>query len=443
LKKNADDQRTWRLFAVFALAMLVRTAYLLSIRHAPFFEHLVTEPARYDAWARDIVRGVAPVRPPFDEGPAYPYFIALVYAIAGHVVFAVTTLQALMDSASCVLVAATAERIAGTRAAWIAGIGAALYGPMIYFAGQLEPATLTVFVTSVAIFLTPVRKGSRRAWLICGAVWALAMLVRSEMILALPFVLIHAWRCGKREGLASVAAPAAGLLAITLAINAASSGHAVLLTTGSGVNFWIGNNEQADGVSPFVEGPMLRTAHEIERQTSDAVVADGLFRDRALSFIAHEPGRALALAGKKALWLCADRELPNAMDIERQEKDSFVFALRVLPLRFGMILPLALAGIASRRKKLPLHLLAPLAVAFVVAVVFFTCARFRMVASPALLVFASLAFEPTQREEIWKKVAAAVLGALLAFANVGDVRGYRIKAIDDMTQTLYVTARNG
>ena len=261
--------------------MLLRAAYLLSIRHAPFFEHLVTEPARYDAWARDIVRGVAPLRPPFDEGPAYPYFVALVYAIAGHNTFAVATLQALMDAASCALVAATAERISGqARAAWIAGVLAALYGPMIYFTGQLEPATMTIFATSLALFLTPLRKAKSRDWILCGVAWALAMLVRSEMILALPFVLAHAWRVEKRAAVVRVAAPAAALLAITLAINASSSRHAVLLTTGSGVNLWIGNNERADGVNPFVEGPMRQTTHEIERQTSDAVVADGLFRDR-------------------------------------------------------------------------------------------------------------------------------------------------------------------
>ena len=442
MKKIADDQRIWRLFAVFAIAMLARAVYLLSIRHAPFFDHLVTEPARYDAWARDIVRGVAPVRPPFDEGPAYPYFVALVYAIAGHNVFAVTTLQALMDAGSCVLVAATAERMSGARAAWIAGVLAALYGPMIYFTGQLEPATMTVFVTSLALFLTPVRSATRLDWIVCGAMWAIAMLVRSEMILALPIVFFHAWRIERREALvATTAAPAIGLLVITLAINAASSGHAVLLTTGGGVNFWIGNNAHADGVNPFLEGgPMRQVAHEIERQTSDAVVADGLFRDRGLSFIAHEPARAFALFAKKALWLFSDRELPNAMDIERQERASFLFALPIFPLRFGMVFPLALAGIVTRGKKIPAHLFAPIAIAFVVAVVFFTCARFRMVMSPALFVFAAFAFDSKLLH--WKKIVAAVLGAFLAFANIGDVRGYRIKEIDELMQTLYI-ARGG
>src|SRR5262249_8061779 len=96
-----DAELAWLAGAVLAAALLVRTLYLLSIRHGFFSEHLVTEPARYDAWARAIVQGVAPAQPPFDEAPAYPYFLSVVYRLAGHRIFAVTALQALLDSISC------------------------------------------------------------------------------------------------------------------------------------------------------------------------------------------------------------------------------------------------------------------------------------------------------------------------------------------------------
>jgi hypothetical protein len=33
---------------VFAVALLVRVLYVLSIRHAVFFDHLQTEPLHYD-----------------------------------------------------------------------------------------------------------------------------------------------------------------------------------------------------------------------------------------------------------------------------------------------------------------------------------------------------------------------------------------------------------
>ena len=87
----AHDRSRTALLGVFALALFVRILYVVSIRHAFFFDHLVTEPAFYDGWARAIIAGEAHVHLPFDEAPGFAWFVALVYAIAGHSVFAVAT----------------------------------------------------------------------------------------------------------------------------------------------------------------------------------------------------------------------------------------------------------------------------------------------------------------------------------------------------------------
>ena len=441
--KSTSESRAWQLGAVFVVALLVRTIYLLSIRHAVFFDHLVTEPARYDAWAMDIVRGLAPARPPFDEGPAYPYFVALVYAIAGHDHFAVTAVQAILDAASCAAIAAVAMRVRPTeRIGWIAGMLAAFFGPMIYFTGQIEPATLAVFAVSFAMLATPLGPGGSaapRAWLVAGAAWAAALLVRSEMLVALPLLFAHVWLVGKRAALARACLAPAALLACSLAINAASSGHAVLLTTGSGLNLWIGNSEHADGTNPFLDDEMEATAREIETQTSDAVVADGLFRERALAAMRASPSRAARLMAKKFVWLWTDRELPNAIDVEWQEKQSFVFALPFFPLRFGVLFALACAGVVVMRRRLRsvVVLFAPVAVAVVVAVVFLTCARFRMVLAPSLAIFAAAAIDALKDpRELRAPAVAFALAALLAWSNVGGVRTHRLRALDENTRAL-------
>jgi 4-amino-4-deoxy-L-arabinose transferase-like glycosyltransferase len=440
---------------VLAIALFVRTAYLLSIRHAFFFEHLVTEPQRYDAWAMDIVRGLAPARPPFDEGPAYPYFVALVYSIAGHNRFAVVALQALLDATSCAALATIASRAApkSPRVGWIAGVLAALFGPMIYFTGQLEPATLAVFAVTLAILATPTTaKATPRAWLWAGAAWALALLVRSEIVLGLPVVLAHAWLLGRRVALWRASVAPAVLLAGSLAINAASSGHAMLLTTGSGVNLWIGNNESADGTNPFVEGPMEATAREIESKTSDAVVADAMFRERALSAMERSKGRAAGLLVRKFVWLWTDRELPNAIDIEWQEKQSFLFALPFsllrLPLGFGVVFTLACAGVVLARRRLRslVVLFTPVAIAACVAIAFFTNARFRLVLAPSLVVFAALAVDGAWNlrmspKKLLAPAVAAAFAALISFGDWYGVREHRLTAIDENTRALENAAK--
>src|SRR4051812_19163673 len=96
---------------VFAAALVVRVLYVISIRDASFVLHLQTEPAHYDEWARAIVAGHAPVHLPFDEAPAFSYFVALVYRIAGPSVIAVALVQAVLGAAACVAIASVARRL--------------------------------------------------------------------------------------------------------------------------------------------------------------------------------------------------------------------------------------------------------------------------------------------------------------------------------------------
>lgn len=254
--------------------------------------------------------------------------------------------------------------------------------------------------------------------------------------------------------MARMAVLPAAILAASLLVNCVSSGHAVLLTTGSGVNLWIGNNATADGVNPFVEGPLATTAQEVEAQTADAVIADGFFRDRAVAFVRGEPGRAARLALRKLLWLWTDRELPNAMDVDWQTRQSWIFFPPVFPLRFGVILPLAALGVALGRSKLPRLVLvfAPVFTGVVVAVAFFTNARFRLVFAPSLLLLAAVGVDGVRqlaaaRSKDLRKatvpLAAFLLGVLLSWNDFDGVKAYRIAEIDDNTRALERGAAEG
>lgn len=427
--------------AVFAGALLVRLLYILSIRHAFFFDHLQTEPQRYDAWAAAILRGAAPAVPPFDEAPAYPYLVALLYALFGRGIAVVAFAQAGIDAASCAALSLIGRRWNGAGTGWVTGVLAALYGPLIYFTGQLEPATLAVFAVSLALWATPEATDGRPArWSIAGAVWAAALLVRSEIVLALPLLLLHAWLSGGRRLLARAAAAPALLLCASMTLNAVSSHHLVLLTTGSGVNLWLGNNPQADGVNPFLHGPLQKVAHEVGAQARDAVEADAHFRDHALAFFRQQPGTALHLVLRKFLWLWTARELPNATDIDWQTGQSWLFHPPWFPPGHGVLLPLCVAGalLLGRGWRQRLLLAAPLAIGIGTSVLFFTNARFRLVMAPAQILLAGLALTyvarqlPAWRErrsELARAAAGAALGLVAAWANFYNVRGYQIPQI--------------
>jgi tetratricopeptide (TPR) repeat protein len=427
--------------AIFAAALLVRALYLASIWKAYFFAHPQTEPLRYHRWASAILEGLAKFSPPFDEAPGYVYFVAAIYRLFGQRPAAVAVAQAVLGALACVALAAAARRLSGPRAGLIAGGLAALYGPLIYCTGEMVPSTLMMLAVAVALAATPMGEGAPAGnWWAAGATWGTALLVRSEALAAIPVLLLHAGLSGGRRAVFRAALVPAALLATSLAVNHAASDRWVLLTSGAGVNLWIGNNPHADGVNPFIHGPLIPAVAEVRAASRDQVEADDAFLRRALSSIRAEPGRALRLLLRKLAWTFSDRELPNTADIDWQTAQSWLFHPPWFPLRFGYLLSLAAAGavLFGRRWRTALILAAPIAIGIATCALFFTNARFRLVLVAAIIPLAAIAVEEliaalAQRRKPALLVLPSLTAALavaLAWADLDGLRAYRIPQLD-------------
>ncbi|HVO22621.1 MAG TPA: tetratricopeptide repeat protein [Candidatus Margulisiibacteriota bacterium] len=430
----AKGQASHPWMVVFAAAFGLRLLYVLSIHNAYFFQQLQTEALHYHQWASLILGGRAPL-PPFEQSPGYPYAVAAVYALCGHSVTAVAVVQALLDAATCMLLAVLGGRWFGARAGLIAGGLAAVYGPLIYFAGQMLPSTLFVFTAVAAL-----AAGAFGAVTAAGCLWAAALLVRSEIVLAIPFVLFDVWSRGGRGALVRIAAPVVLSVALMVGFNAAGSGRFVLFTTSGGVNLWLGNNPHADGVNPFIYGPLESVTEEVRAQATTGVEADRIFRRHAVTFIRDSPGDALRLLWKKLLWTLSDRELPNTDDIEWVTAHSWLFWRPVFPLSFGMLLPLACAGavVVGRQWRQCASLAGLFITGLVTGVVFFTNARFRLILVPPVSLLAAVALDrlpgmlaawPRRRGRLIGAGAALTTGAVLAWGDFYGVRAYRIPQI--------------
>jgi hypothetical protein len=438
---------------MFVIAFLFRLAYFVSIRRQYFFLHLQTEPQRYDQWAWAIVGGRSPFNPPFDEAPGFPYFVALLYRLFGHHVAAVAVTNALIDAAGCVALARCARTICGPgRVRWIAAGLAVAYGPFVYFTAQLEPATLPVCVVSFALMLASSAVAASadvglRRWIWVGFLLGAGLLVRSELVLLLPAFLLSAGLTGGGRALLRVAIAPTAILAGSLAVNIASSGHSVLLTTGSGVNLWLGNNPDSDGVNPFIHGSLQASTEEGARKCQDPVCADAFFRGRATSFMQSQPGLFAAQLGKKLIWTLSRRELPNATDIAWQTKQSWLFHDPWFPLGFGILFPFAALGAVAlgRRWCGQIHLIGPIFVAIVTCTLFFTNARFRLVMAPSLIVLAAVGIEAALDGRNWRRnwrrngrsvrrlacgCLALAIPASVAWADFWNIGSYHIPEID-------------
>ncbi|GBD25434.1 hypothetical protein HRbin30_00753 [bacterium HR30] len=430
---------TWvALSAVFTIALCLRLVYLHSIQNSPSALVLQTNALRYHTWARAILDGNPPV-PPFDQPPAYAYFVAAVYRLFGADPSSVRVAQAVLDAIGCTLLAAlAAQRGVPIGVAWATGLLAAMYGPLIFFTGEILPATASLLLLGLAAFA-----GSRKHWHVAGVLWLAATLFRTEFLL--PFVAYVTWvffgglRLPARQLATWVIL---GWLIATTVVSAAA-GRIVPYTTGFGLNLWLGNNPHADGVDPFPPVP-LRAALERARAASgnDPVKLERWFLGQAFAFWREYPGEALRLLWKKFRWTLVDRELPNTGDVAWQQSHSWLFRLPLFPLSFGVVLCLAAAGFATgfgrqcwKGDFIPLVIVA--ACTLVTCSVFFTNGRFRLPLAPLLLVsaghfLAALTANGVRRHLRQHPLAltASVAVALwLAFANPFQVRKYFVPAL--------------
>src|SRR5260370_32877155 len=140
--------------AIFLLELAVRLLHVWQIRSAPFFSVLMGDWRGYDEWARRIAGGDWLGHEVFYQAPLYPYLLGVIYAIAGRSLLLVASVQAVIGSACCALLALAASRLFSRREAGIAaGVMLALYAPAIFFDGVLQKSVLDVFFVCLALWL--------------------------------------------------------------------------------------------------------------------------------------------------------------------------------------------------------------------------------------------------------------------------------------------------
>jgi 4-amino-4-deoxy-L-arabinose transferase-like glycosyltransferase len=411
--------------AIALVALVPRLIYLFQIRAWPFFHYPILDSRTQWKWAGILTQsyGIGNTEV-LAKAPLYAYYLALCrWLFRGEEtgLFAAHLLQLLTGVATCVLTYWLGRAVFGAAVGLIAGLFLALYSPAIYRDGQLLDTSLaTVLAAAFTLLflhaLTQPRKG--RAWLKAGLVLGLLGLTRPNLLLlgAVSVALMLVWlrkEIGGGKLWRAVAIFAAGVLIPILPIigrNYLIAGGFVPISSTGGINFYTGNNPSSDGYSPIPSGiAWERTwyqAMEAGRMTARA--QDAYWGEKAFSFCRHQPGKALALLGKKAILYWTAYEIPNNISYEWGRAHSSV--LRAVPLTFAVIGPLGLVGIViggwrSRRA----WVLTLFVLAQVVAVaLFFVTGRYRMPALPVLCVFAAFALT-----EAWRLIRARRFGALV------------------------------
>ncbi|MFT5057568.1 MAG: Tfp pilus assembly protein PilF [Planctomycetota bacterium] len=453
----------WGLWIVLLLASAARLAYGIEHTDSPDYSWPSVDAQYHDVWARSAAGFSYPtltgfVDPELARTPSlrpvgYPWFLALIYKLTGGSYVAARLVQHLLGILSAGLVwFALRDRVPG----WLAGVAAGLFAvhfAPVYFEGELQATSLLIFLDLLGlnIFMSALERGGVKRILFAGLVFGLAALVRPNVLL--PAVLLGVYLVWK--GIPPIPK---GKLAATFALglvlgilpgtirNWVRAGEFIPLTATGGINLYLGQGPNADGMIQGDMGELGRfqtcfdysaVKQHVERRVGHAMSfgeLDRWFLGQALASMAADPGRALGLMGVKAGLLFSPAEVGHNKEVGIERRDSW--ALRFLPLPFVGLLALLiwglLASVAHRglgddesdRKEMAARMRALFAVhgiwvlGFLVSLIpFFAASRYRTPLIPHFVVLAALGLSGLVLRQGARRmlVATGVLASALAF----------------------------
>jgi tetratricopeptide (TPR) repeat protein len=429
---------------IFVLAFALRIIYLLQMRSSPHFFSPTMDPLFHDSWAQSITGGNWIGSKVFFRAPFYAYFLAMVYKIFGHGYIIPRLIQHLIGSFSCVLIYFLAKRLFGRTTAIVAGLIAATYGMLLYFEGELLLDSFLVFFDLLLILLLLKARDVPRLsrWFVCGLVLGVSAITRPNILFFIPFVWLWIyWVLRTKVSLKRITTYAAlFLLGAVLVIfpvtlrNVLAGDDLVLIASQGGINFYIGNNENADGMSAIFYHEhweyrdfQMAAENETGRSLKPSEISNFYYR-KGIDFFLKKPSQAFGLLTKKVYLFWSRFEISNNQDIYFYRRYSSL--IRLLPLGFWFVGPLGLMGMvlsfwfARRNRKVQTEqiadqskkLLLPIFFVFsymITVVMFFVPTRFRLPVIPFLIIFSGFALVWLIRKAVEKDLGSVRIFLLL------------------------------
>ena len=431
---DSMDRNRRLLLLLLTAALLVRLAHWWAVRDEPFFAWLAMDSQEYDRWAQEIASGSWLGSQVFFQAPLYPYLLAVLYAVFGRSLDAVYLTQIGLAVAGIWALYRAGREMGGERVGLAAAGLAAFYGPFLFHDVQLLKESLAVSATCFLLWAL-----TRKRWLVAGLLLGVLALLRENALLLLPF--LAAGKGFVRRGALLLAGLILALLPVAIR-NGIVGGDFLPTTFQGGVNFYIGNNPEADGTyQPIVPGkqipalerqePVRVAEQELGRKLSPAEVSS-YWMGKSLAWAAEHPGGFLRLQLRKLGMFWSWYEWPDAIDYYWVRGLSP--ALRWLaPVEFGAITLLALAGLwMIRREPGPFAPALLFALGWMLTtVIFFLFSRYRLPAVPALMILAAVPLSRVKGKKILLVLAALLLPHLTGFQPRLDLVHYNLGRIDD------------
>lgn len=424
-------------WALFFLAMGVRLVHLAWHRADFWLTVPLLDDSIFESWSAVLAREgwKAPSLGAFDFNPAYPYFLAGFKAIFGPSQIILFAFQHALGACVAPLLYKVATRAFDRRAGLAAGVLAALYGPALFFESRLLGESWIFLANTCALWALGRPGRPWLSWGLGGLALGVSAVFRPTILLFIPAAVLWGLWSLRQERRSLPTAAAAFALGLWLPLLPFQVRNRLVLpdagwgltTSSGGVNLYLGNNPEADGLNRAPSFVRYGPGHEYQDFADEAgrrlghplsrPEVSSYWSKEVLRFFIERPAQASRLLGRKAAFFWNHKEPPDNFFMEIFQRFTRIGSLPLVS--WGLVGPLGLAGFFwSLRRNRGFWLLHAYALsAFAVCLAFYVLARYRFPAAVGLIPFAGFALGRLAdylRIKSWGKAAA--LGSLCAAA---------------------------
>jgi 4-amino-4-deoxy-L-arabinose transferase-like glycosyltransferase len=386
------------LTVIVAAGAIWRYGYLFVVKR---HQGLLLNDSLYYSWqGYQLAHGVYfkdlfGVREAAEHGP----FTAIVLAPVSwgaHVVFQQRFATATLGVATVALIGILGRRIGGSRVGLVAAGIAAVYPNLWINDGLVMSESLgALLVTLILLALLALldRPDVRRALLV-GALFGLAVLTRSELILAVPIAALVTWRwiSPRRDVIRLVLAMGAATLIVIapwVVYNMGRFQQNVLLSTNDGTTL-IGANCPETYSSAALGGWSLYCVLDVQGPPgADDSVRSSIQRRTAISYAKHHLSRlplvALARLARGADLYKVDNLVHQDVGEEKARWASWAGIVS-----WWILAPMAGIGLTRTNRRAASVLLVPIVLVGVTCIAFYGAHRLRLPLEPAVVVGAAI-----------------------------------------------------
>jgi 4-amino-4-deoxy-L-arabinose transferase-like glycosyltransferase len=461
------------LLFIFLLTFVIRFIYVAEIsRTSPYFDNPVVDAEAYYSAAKYIKKTgdwlgegrtykrsipeelMVPERAywverPYWQAPLYFYFLGFIFKIFGISFWLVLILQVFLSAVSCVLLYAIAAYFFSYRVAFISGIVFSLYGTLVFFSGELLVSPFFIFIILWMFYylLVSLQTFKPRHWMLFSLFFSLGVVARSTILMFLPVVIF--WLIYSQKKMKDPR-PVTSVIILVVVIsllfpfltwirNTAVTKEKVIVSTNTGINLFIGNNDN------WLKTYKIRPGHKWNVLVREPLVAgnswllnhsaqNDYFMKKSISWMKKNPVKFVKNLLEKTYYHFHGYELIRNVDLYHLSGYSVLLSLLMwripfLFFPFGLLSPLFLVSLFflfQKDWKRYFLLTSFLIIMSAVIVVFFPTSRYRVQIVPFFIMAAVFGAERIFRcikEKKWNVVLplSGIFVLLLILLNLPKI----------------------